>query len=148
MIRQLIVLILCLFVPFVGYAADGDRTTIGTIGKPPAAYRACALLCDTNVASETLCDEFDVTTLGGIAQTYIFEIITTTGCSSTIDIDINTNSVASGAEHDVTALNTTVTRSVVHGDRSRVSRYISAAVTNDDDCTVLDVLICADFPAK
>ena len=131
-------------------AADGDNcpeANRNTSTRGAMQQTACIFLCDDHEAADSTCDEFDFATTG-IPDVVAFEIITNTGCSSTYDVTFSTASstAPSGIEkHDldasVTSINSTRSRLMVDARAGVFLRYLNVDVTNDTDCTQLDVLM-------
>lgn len=144
--------LLCLL-PLPSFGADGDVCDADTDQFRRGAYTTvgCFQLCDTKVAANSSCTEFDLnatSTAGrrvGSSDLIVFEYEENgSDCTATPDFTITTGPVTGGAplyDLDTTPviLNSTVNRVVLDMSRAPTDRYLFTAILDDADCTDVDI---------
>lgn len=124
------------------WAADGDAVTDITLNVPEGgkAY----YLCHDKVEASSTCAEFDI--LGKIpssgVRTATVTITESESCSSTTDVNIDTNVVPTAdcpegaglCEVDWVNLSSTVLEAVVDWTSARSQRYLNTNLTNMTGC--------------
>lgn len=146
------VLALSWCVSSVALATDGDNCGLTNWATSRGSIKPvwCVLLCDSKDSQDATCSEYDLqgtlpTTGPGIPDVLVFEINTSTGCSANATATLASSPTSAGTEHDLGATTSVSTggNTKLSIDTSQVSidRYVSADLTNLDDCTDFDVLM-------
>ncbi len=147
-----LIFLMALLLPAVAWGADGGAcaghgtTTIAKITRGAWTEVSCIQLCDTKLAANSSCTEFDMNSVG-MPDLIVFEFQedpSNEDCSATPDFTITTGPITGGAPaHDMdtsaVVLNSSTTRVVMDMSRAIVDRYLFTAITDDADCTDVDI---------
>ena len=139
--------VLSLLLAPTALAADGDAcdSGIGKITRGRHQTVVCVNLCDTKVAANSSCADFDMNTVGMPDQiVFEYEENGVATCSGTPDFAITTGPITGGTpsyELDATAvvLNPTTNRVIVDARTAVLDRWLFTAITDDAACLDVDI---------
>lgn len=132
----------------VAWAADGDTFTGASFGGNLGQVNIVGsrYLCDNKDSADNACSEFDIVgEFTGMPDVLIFEIHTSTDCTSTTNVDINSSPTSGGTEHDLADLSSTNTRAVVNVRAALPGRYLNTDLSGMTACATdsFEVLVHA-----
>ena len=148
-----------LIVPTCGWAADGDACVDTDNNAVPLANRGpwvpvtCIQLCDTKVAADSACTEFDFNSVGGMPDLIIFEYEEnpdSANCGATPDFTITTGPISVVAlanaptyalDSTAVVLNSTDNRVIIRSEAGLLDRFIFTAIADDASCDDVDILM-------
>lgn len=141
-----------LLLPSIAAAADGDDCALGNWLTSRGSIKPiwCILICDSKDAQDATCDEYDIQGVFpvihiGIPDVLVFEINTSTGCTANATATLASTPTTAGTEHDLAATTavslTGNTKLSIDTSQVSIDRWVSADLTNMDNCTDFDVLM-------
>ena len=128
---------------FSAHATDGDVITAAVDVSKGSFYSVSFAFCDTKLAANSTCAEFDLNVAGrGMPDYMIFSRDAEVGCIADPTIAINGQTVSGGTEHVIGTLSDSATSIRIQGPRKR---FIDADITDNANCTDLTVNLTLFF---